>query len=80
MVSVTGPAAARTLEVGPSLAHARPSAAAARDGDRVAIAPGEYVDCAVWHQNDPTIEGTSDGAAGRGTVITDQSVRARGCL
>lgn len=80
MVTASGPAAARTLEVGPGQPYARPSeaAAAARDGDRVVIAPGEYVDCAVWRQNDLTIEGALDGATGRGTVITDKPCQGKG--
>jgi hypothetical protein len=75
----SGCAAARTLEVGPGQTYARPSeaAAAARDGDRVVIAPGEYFDCAVWQQNDLTIEGISGGAEGRGTVITDKPCQGK---
>lgn len=44
------PAMAATLEVGPGKRFARPSeaAAVARAGDRVVIAPGRYIDCAVW--------------------------------
>ena len=55
------PAGARTLEVGPGKQFAQPSqaAAAAQDGDRVVIAPGQYFDCAVWRQNNLIIEGVS---------------------
>ena len=44
---------ARTLEVGPGKAFGLPSQAAevARDGDVVEIAPGNYVDCAIWTSN-----------------------------
>lgn len=47
----TGTAAARTLQVGPGKPLRLPSAAAAqaRDGDVIQIAPGRYVDCAVWN-------------------------------
>ena len=43
------PAAARTLDVGAGQTYASPSeaAAAAADGDTVAIAPGSYYDCAM---------------------------------
>jgi hypothetical protein len=64
------PAAARTLEVGAGQAYASPSeaAAAARDGDTVAIAPGSYFDCAIWHANGLTIAGT-----GGDVQITDRT-------
>jgi hypothetical protein len=66
---------ARTLEVGPGKAYAQPSgaAAAARAGDRVVIARGEYFDCAVWPQSNLVIEGD----AGGGTVITDQTCQGK---
>jgi hypothetical protein len=69
------PASARTLEVGPGKPLARPSqaAAVAKNGDRVVIAPGQYFDCAVWGQNDLTIEGMSD----KDTVITDKSCQGK---
>ena len=35
------------------------AAAAARDGDRIEIAPGSYSDCAIWRANDLIIEGAS---------------------
>jgi hypothetical protein len=53
------------------------AAAAARDGDRVVVAPGEYFDCAVWRQNDLTIEGSSGGEGGSGTVITDKPCQGK---
>ncbi len=63
------PASAKTLEVGAGHELKQPSEAAAqaRDGDRIAIDPGEYFDCAVWNANHLTIEGT-----GPGVVITDK--------
>jgi tetrahydromethanopterin S-methyltransferase subunit F len=66
---------ARTLEVGPGKAFALPSQAAeaARDGDVVQIAPGNYVDCAVWTSNDLTIEAT-----GPGVILSDKSCDRKG--
>jgi hypothetical protein len=65
------PAAAATLEVGPDKPMKQPSeaAAAARDGDHILIAPGEYFDCAVWKANKLVIEGTGKP---EDTVITDK--------
>ena len=73
---LASPADARLLEVGPGKPYAQPSeaAAAAQDGDHVLIAPGQYFDCAVWRQNDLTIEGVSE----TGTVITDKSCQGKG--
>jgi Right handed beta helix region len=69
------PAGARTLEVGPGKQFAQPSqaAAAAQDGDRVVIAPGQYFDCAVWRQNNLTVEGVS----AQDTVITDKTCQGK---
>jgi hypothetical protein len=63
-----GLAPAATLEVGTGKQFPVPSAAAAaaRDGDRIAIGAGTYTDCAVWKANDLTIE----GAGADTTVIT----------
>jgi hypothetical protein len=44
------------------------AAAAAKDGDHIAIAPGQYFDCAVWRANNVVIEGTRPGV-----VITDKT-------
>jgi hypothetical protein len=65
-IGLAGPAAARTLEVGPGRAYALPSlaAAAAQDGDRVVISPGRYRDCAVWRQSDLVIEAAAEAAEG----------------
>jgi hypothetical protein len=75
LLAAAPPVAARTLEVGPGKPYAQPSqaAAAAGDGDRVMIAPGEYFDCAVWPQNNLTIEGASE----EGTVITDKACQGK---
>jgi hypothetical protein len=53
-------AESQTLEVGPGQEFSLPSqaAVAARDGDVVHIGPGNYVDCAIWSQNELTIEAT----------------------
>jgi hypothetical protein len=81
-------AEARTLEVGPGKSFSLPSQAAqaARDGDVVEIAPGTYIDCAVWTSNGLTIESTGPGVilskkscAGKGIfVITGNDVIVRG--
>ena len=75
------PAAAATLEVGPGKKFDNPSAAAAaaRDGDHIKIAAGEYFDCAIWRANNLVIEGAGPEAtsitdkvcAGKGLFITD---------
>lgn len=68
LLLAAGPAAARTLLVGPDQKLTRPSQAAAmaQDGDTVLIAPGAYYDCAQWRANDLTI-----AASGPGVVLTD---------
>ena len=55
-------AQARTLDVGATRAFKTPSAAAsvAKDGDRIAIQPGTYTDCAVWTANHLLIEGAGE--------------------
>jgi len=75
LVIVAHPALARTLEVGVGKSYQKPSqaAAVAQDGDRILIGPGEYFDCTVWHQNNLTIEGTSEEA----TVITDTTCQGK---
>ncbi len=72
-----GPAAARTLAVGPGQDFASPSAAiaAAADGDTVRIAPGEYFDCAIVQRNRLTIEGDGEGA-----VLTDKACEGKALL
>lgn len=70
-------AMARTLEVGANKEFKMPSEAAAKaqDGDVVTIAPGEYFDCANWHANNLTIEGTGPDAS---AVITDKTCSGKG--
>ena len=65
-------ASALTLEVGPQRELKNPSDAAriAKNGDRIAIDPGEYFDCALWHANAITIEAA--GPAGT-VVLTDRA-------
>ncbi len=67
-------ASARTLEVGPDRELKNPSDAAriAADGDRIAIDPGEYYDCALWHANAIVIEAADPAKAG-GVVLTDSA-------
>jgi Right handed beta helix region len=71
--------AGRTLEVGPGKPYKLPSAAIrdARDGDRVLIAAGEYVDCAVVPASNLTIEGAGRDAS---TVITGKICQDKGIL
>jgi hypothetical protein len=70
------PAAARTLLVGPGAPYPTPSAAAAaaRAGDRVEIAAGHYVDCAVWRADRLVIAGAGTDA----TVITGPACDGKG--
>ena len=73
------PAAARTLPVGPAAPYRTlaAAAAAARDGDVVAIAPGDFA-CATWRANRLTIMGAGIGrtritgpvCAGKGLFVT----------
>ncbi len=72
---IASPAAAATLAVGPDQKFKMPSeaAAAAKDGDVVEIAPGEYFDCAVWKASNLTIAGK-----GPEVVITDKACMGKG--
>ena len=58
------PASGDVLEVGPTQPLKLPSQAAsiAKPGDVIRIAPGTYLDCAVWRSSDLTIQATGDGA------------------
>ncbi|MCC6718641.1 MAG: hypothetical protein IT555_12220 [Acetobacteraceae bacterium] len=71
------PVMAAVLKVGPGEALAVPSQAArvAGDGDTVAIAPGEYYDCAVWRQDRLTIAGPDDPATP--AVLTDTTCQGK---
>jgi hypothetical protein len=67
---------ARTLVVGEGQEFELPSAAAAiaEDGDRVAIQPGEYFDCAVWKASALVVEGVGSPEK---VVITDKSCQGK---
>jgi hypothetical protein len=69
-------AQARTLEVGEHKDFKMPSAAAAaaKDGDRVTIQPGEYFDCAVWTASKLVVEGVGDPAK---VIITDKACQGK---
>ncbi len=71
------PASAATLHVGPNEAYRSPSTAiaAAHDGDTISLAPGIYVDCAVVRQNNLTIEG-----AAAGVLIADKPCQGKALL
>jgi hypothetical protein len=77
LLALAAPAMAATLEVGPDKPMKQPSeaAAAAKDGDHITIAPGEYFDCAVWRANNLLIEGTGKPDA---VVITDKTCNGKG--
>jgi nitrous oxidase accessory protein NosD len=63
------------LEVGPTQRMKLPSqaAAAARPGDTVRIAPGNYTDCAVWRTSRLIVEAT-----GAGAVLADKTCAGKG--
>ena len=75
----TGPALARTLEVGPGKEFKQPSdaIAAAHPGDRVAIQPGEYFDCATVKAGNLVIEGVGDASK---VALTDKACGGKGIL
>ena len=72
----SSPAIARTWLVGPDQAVKTPSEAARRagDGDLIELeaVAGGYYDCAVWRQNNLTIEGI-----GKDVRITDTTCQSR---
>ena len=70
-LAVAGPAAARTIEVSPGGFAA--GVGAARDGDTVRLAPGEYYECAVVRRRDLVIEGP-------GAVLTDTTCGGKAML
>jgi len=72
-------ASARTLEVGAGKEFKMPSdaARAARDGDRVAIYPGEYFDCVMVGQKGLTIEGIGKA---EDVVLTDKACAGKALL
>ena len=68
----------RVLKVGPGEQFTRPSeaAAAVRPGDTVTIAPGTYVDCAIWPSkaSPVTIEGSGEGVILRDKVCEGKAL------
>jgi hypothetical protein len=72
-----GAAQAATLEVGPDKPFTTPSEAiaAAKAGDTVSIAPGQYFDCAIVRQDKLTIQGSAPGA-----VLTDLTCMGKALL
>jgi pectate lyase len=72
-------AMAGTLEVGAGKPYKTPSeaVAAAANGDRIVIAPGEYFDCAVVHQNNLVIEGSDPAGT---AVMTDKTCQGKAIL
>lgn len=79
LVTLAPSAMAATLVAGPGQAYKLPSEAiaAAKPGDTVAILPGDYLDCAVVHQNNLTIEGRGDAAK---VVMSDKTCAGKGIL
>lgn len=78
-VAVAVAAQARTLEVGPGKEFKQPSDAigAAKAGDVVRIAEGEYFDCATARAPRMVIEGVGDAAK---VVLTDKACSGKGML
>lgn len=74
-IAIVNPSPAATLKVGANQTYSAPSAAAAaaKNGDRIEIEPGQYFDCAVWNADNLVIEGT-----GPGVVITDKTCMGKG--
>ena len=78
-LGVAGAAQARTLEVGQDKEFRLPSDAVrvAHDGDRVAIYPGEYFDCAIVGPNKLVIEGIGKADS---VIMTDKSCQGKAIL
>ena len=76
-VLAAAPAGAATVLVGAEGPHRTLAAgvAAARDGDTIRLAAGEYFECAVLGQADLVVEG-----AGAGTVLSDRTCEGKGIL
>jgi hypothetical protein len=74
-ILITHPGYSATLLVGKNQVYKTPSeaAAAAHDGDHIAIQPGEYMDCAVWRSNNLVIEGIEPNV-----IITDKTCSGKG--
>jgi hypothetical protein len=78
---VSGPAPARTWEVGPARQLTTPAEAArvAQDGDRVVFDPGVYRECAVWPASRLTIEARQPPATMNRTVMTQTIMTGPTC-
>ena len=76
---VSAGAGARTLEVGAGKQFNAPSAAvaAAQEGDKISIYPGQYFDCAVITKNNLTLEGVGDADK---IVLTDKACEGKALL
>ena len=72
-------AQARTLDVGQGKQYTAPSAAvaAAQEGDKIAVYPGQYFDCAVITKNNLTIEGVGSPEQ---IVMTDKACEGKALL
>ena len=79
---LAGPAAARTLTVGPGKDYPAPSAAidAAQDGDTVLIEPGQDLDFAIVRRNRLTIAGSGEGPDLHETTLTDKACEGKALL
>ena len=73
------PAQAEVLSVGKDKPYKLPSAAiaAAKEGDHVAIEPGEYFDCATVEANNVVIEGVGDADK---VSMTDKACKGKALL
>jgi hypothetical protein len=78
-VVIASGAQARTLEAGAGKQYPTPSAAiaATEAGDKVAIYPGQYFDCAVVAKNNVTIEGVGNAEQ---IVMTDKACEGKALL
>lgn len=76
LVLLPGLAAAETLRVGPGERFGRPSAAAlvAQAGDTVLVAPGRYIDCAIWQAPGITIRADGGEAEITGPVCAGKAL------
>ena len=70
---------ARTLDAGDGKQYPTPSAAiaAAEPGDKVAVYPGQYFDCAVIAKNNVTVEGVGKAEQ---VVMTDKACEGKALL
>ena len=77
VLAVVGPAGAAVLEAGGDapLKTLAAAVAAARDGDTIRLAAGEYFECAIINQRDLVLQGT-----GAETVVTDKACEGKALL